>query len=139
MSSRRGRVVEGRAERVEGLLGPEQLLDVGRGAIRHRTRTGRWVRLRRRVVRVAGAPPTWRQAVTAALMAAGDEAFLSHDTACKIYGLEGFEDPGQIEMSAAPTARSGSPAACGLTGTRRWKSRTSSPDRAFGSVRESGS
>lgn len=97
---RRGAVIERRAERQDGLLGPKELRTIGRGAIRHRCRSGRWTRTRRGVVRVTGAPQTWRQSLGAALLAAGEKAYLSHVTAARYLGVEGFDDVDWIELSA---------------------------------------
>jgi hypothetical protein len=50
--------------------------------------SGRYRRCRRGVVRVAGVPPSWRQAVRMAALAAGHPVAVSHASAVRVYGLE---------------------------------------------------
>lgn len=98
--SRTAGPIERRAERQDGLLGPAELARVGRGAVAHRCRTGRWTRVRRGVVRVTGAPPSWRQAARAAVLSSGPEAFLSHASAARLYSVESVPEAGLLELSA---------------------------------------
>ena len=97
---RRRAPIEVRAEHQDGLLGPDELRWIGRGAQHHRCRAGRWVRMRRRVVRVAGAPTSWRQSARAAVLAAGDRSFVSHASAARLYGIEDFDREDALEISA---------------------------------------
>lgn len=55
--------------------------------LNQRVASGALVRLRRDVYAVAGAPPTWHQAVLAAVLAAGDGAWLSHASAAQLWGF----------------------------------------------------
>jgi very-short-patch-repair endonuclease len=55
--------------------------------IRRRVRMGRWRRVRRGVVAVGGAAPTWEQAVMGAVLAGGETAAASHSTAAVLWGL----------------------------------------------------
>jgi hypothetical protein len=56
-------------------------------AVRHRVSTGRWVQVRPGVYAIAGTPPSWHQAVLAAVLASGDAAFASHATAARLWEL----------------------------------------------------
>lgn len=104
VSRRRCAPIERRAERQHGLLGPPDLARIGRGAAAHRCRSGRWVRMRRGVVRVTGAPVTWDQTARAAVLGAGELAFVSHASAVRWYGLE-TKVPGDVLELSAPLAR----------------------------------
>ncbi len=55
--------------------------------------------MRRGVDRVAGAPVTWRQTLRAAVLAAGSEAFVSHEAAANLWGVEGYGNV-PLELSA---------------------------------------
>lgn len=85
------------ASRHEGLVTHEQALAAGLSddAIAHRVASGRWLRLRRGVYGIGGAPPTERQAVLAACLAA--EGVASHLTAARLWGLE-LPPPDAIEV-----------------------------------------
>ena len=88
------------ARRQHALITHRQALDAGLTAaqIRHRCRTGRWLRLHRGTYLIAGAPVTWETKVHAAVLAAGEEALASHRTAAVLWGLDGFR-PGRVEIS----------------------------------------
>ena len=60
---------------------------VSRRQLEVRVSSGRLLRVRRDVYAVAGAPPTWHQAVLAAVLAAGDGAWLSHASAAQLWGM----------------------------------------------------
>ena len=106
--------VEDVAERQDGVVSVGQALATGvsRGQITRRRRKGRYRRCQRGVVQVAGVPPSWRQAVRIASIAAGGEAVVSHGSAARLYGLElprsvhrrWRRDDAFIEL-AAPLAR----------------------------------
>ncbi|MGQ0805198.1 MAG: endonuclease domain-containing protein [Actinomycetota bacterium] len=66
--------------------------------IRWRVRTGRWRRLRRGVLAVGGAPPTFEQAVMSAVLAGGETAAASHATAAFLWGLP-IDAPDRIEIT----------------------------------------
>lgn len=82
--------LEQMAERQDGVVSVAQavMTGVSRGQLTHRCRTRRYRRPRRRVVVVAGAPPTWRQAVRAASLAAGKGVVVSHASAARLYGVD---------------------------------------------------
>lgn len=63
-------------------------MGVSAGQIARRRKQGRYRRCRRGVVQLAGAPPTWRQAVRIASIGAGAEVAVSHASAVRLYGLE---------------------------------------------------
>jgi hypothetical protein len=65
---------------------------------------GTVVRRRRGVFAVAGAPETYEQSVCAAMLAAGDDAWASHRTAAKLYGLL-VPPPEAIDVLTFPTRR----------------------------------
>lgn len=81
---------EALAERQDGLLSLAQAHAAGLSSrqIWYRRSTGRYRRSRRGVVQIAGVPPTWRQALRAASIAAGEQAVVSHGSAAELYGLE---------------------------------------------------
>ncbi|MCU1375303.1 MAG: hypothetical protein JWO68_2589 [Actinomycetia bacterium] len=65
---------------------------------------GHVVQLRRGVWVVAGAPPTYAQAVLAAVLAAGEQAWASHRTAARLYGLK-VPSPVAIDVLTLPSRR----------------------------------
>jgi hypothetical protein len=82
--------LEDLAELQDGVVSVEQarLLGVTSGQIAWRRSSGRYRRCRRGVVRVAGVPRSWRQAVRVAALAAGEPVAVSHASAVRVYGLE---------------------------------------------------
>jgi very-short-patch-repair endonuclease len=74
-----------------GLVTVAQLLELGfsQAAIRRRVATGRWVKVDRGVIRIAGAPVTWESQVLACVLAAGEGAVASHRTAAALWQLDG--------------------------------------------------
>lgn len=58
----------------------------------------------RGVYAVAGAPPTWEQALLAAVLAAGDGAVASHASAARLHGFRGF-DAAPLELSVERRSR----------------------------------
>jgi very-short-patch-repair endonuclease len=82
--------VEDLAERQDGLVSVNQAKDTGlrAGQIAWRRSSGRYRRCRRGVVKIAGVPPSWRQAVREASIAAGEQAVVSHASAARLHGLE---------------------------------------------------
>lgn len=75
-------------------LGQTLAAGVGVGQIRHKTRSGEWVVVRPRVYAVAGAPPTWVQAMAAATLSLQPRAWLSHGTAGALWGFGGGRPEG---------------------------------------------
>jgi len=78
------------AERQDGVVSvaQAQAAGVSRHQVWRRRRSGRYRRCRRNVVQIAGVPPSWRQAVRIASIAAGDKAVVSHASAARLYDLE---------------------------------------------------
>src|SRR5437764_6423278 len=68
---------------------------------------GRFVRVHREVYRVAGASETWRQKLSAIVLAAGAEAAVSHHAAAALWRLPGFPE-GPVEV-VRPWKRSRQP------------------------------
>jgi hypothetical protein len=77
------------AARQQQLLTIDQLRRLGfsRDMVRHRLRTHRFERMRRGVVGIAGAPPSFERMVLAAVLAAGETAAASHLTAAALWKL----------------------------------------------------
>lgn len=67
--------------------------------LRREVASGAWVRMHRGVYRIAAAPQTWKQAVLAAVLAAGGRAVASSSTAAALWELEAFA-PGPLEVTA---------------------------------------
>lgn len=76
------------AERHDGLITTGVMRADGqrRGARQQDRRSGRTRLIRRGVVAVNGAPPTWRQAVRAVLLSSGRQVAASHATALRLLG-----------------------------------------------------
>jgi very-short-patch-repair endonuclease len=99
------------AERQDGVVSLRQARDCGLrpGQIAWRRTNGRYRRCRRGVVKIAGVPPSWRQAVRMASLAAGERVVVSHASALRVFGLElpagvhrrWSRDSSFIELSAA--------------------------------------
>ena len=83
------------AARQLGLIAHRQAKATGlsNDAISHRVRSGEWRRLRRGVYAIRGAPESWDQHVFAAVLACGDNTYVSHATAAPYWGFCGFETP----------------------------------------------
>jgi very-short-patch-repair endonuclease len=79
------------AERQHGLITTRQLRgELHWRAFRAALHDGWLVPVRRHVYRLAGAKPTWHQAVRAVVLIGGDEAVASHVTAAALWQLPGF-------------------------------------------------
>src|SRR5689334_6572970 len=91
--SMRDRAAAALAAHQYGLLSVAQAYEIGfdSDAIAVRVRAGRWERLLPAVYRIAGAPERGRQAAMAAVLWAGDDALVSHQTAGVLRGLDGVE------------------------------------------------
>src|SRR3954471_2306785 len=74
-----------------------------RNDVRFRTTAGSLEHVRRGVTRVAGAAPTWEQAVLAACLAAGDPVAGSDGTAMFVHAFLGVRRPPVIELSVPIT------------------------------------
>lgn len=77
------------AARQHGLVTFAQLLALGlsTSAIERLEQRGRIARVHRGVYRIVGSPTSWRQAVMAAVLAAGDETYAAHRTAAALHPL----------------------------------------------------
>lgn len=82
------------AARQHGVLTAQQLRDhgVGRDASRRLIERGGLRRPRRGIYLVAGAPDSWRQRLSVAVLAAGDEAAASHQSAACLLKVPGFDE-----------------------------------------------
>ncbi len=91
---------ERRAERQWGLLTHAQACEsaLSPQQIQRRVDSGRWRQVRHGVFAIAGVPPSWEQAVMAAVLAAGDASVASHFTAGALWGLPNF-DRERLEIS----------------------------------------
>jgi very-short-patch-repair endonuclease len=88
------------AARQHALLAVRQLRELGfsQDMVRTRIVTGRYERVRRGVVAIAGVPPSYEQAVLSAVLAAGLTAAASHFTATKLRALP-TPDHDRIEIT----------------------------------------
>ena len=75
--------------RQDGVIGRSQALEFGLSAysMRHRARAGEWQRIQRGVYATFSGEVTRERQLWAALLRAGSEAVLSHQTAAELYGL----------------------------------------------------
>ena len=75
--------------RQDGVIGRSQALEFGLSAfsMRHRARAGEWQRIQRGVYATFSGEVTRDRLLWAALLRAGPEAALSHQTAAELYGL----------------------------------------------------
>lgn len=97
----------GKLERIgrrqDGVVSVAQAVESGLSLwqISRRRAQGRYQRSRRRTVVFGGVPPTWRQAVRIAQLAAGTGVAISHSSVARLYGLEpGYTDEDCLEVSA---------------------------------------
>jgi hypothetical protein len=77
------------AERQHGLITVQQAKSSGllRGGVRHRVLAGRWRHVGPGLYAIAGSPPSWEQAVLAAVLACRPWGAASHLTAAHLWGL----------------------------------------------------
>jgi len=85
-----------------GLLTYGQALGAGLSAeaVKRRLRRGRWESCHEQVYRIAGSPRAWEQEVLAACLAAGPDAVVSHRSAARLWGLDGFGKH-EVEITVA--------------------------------------
>lgn len=69
-------------------------------AVKRRLRTGRWEPCHEGVYRIAGSPRSWGQDILAACLAARPDAVVSHRSAARLWGLDGFEED-VVEVTVA--------------------------------------
>ena len=67
-----------------------RLAGADRALVSRRVAAGRWSRAGRHVLRIDGSPPSWEQALLAAVLDAGPEAVATLDSAAALWGLPGF-------------------------------------------------
>jgi very-short-patch-repair endonuclease len=72
--------------------------------VRLRVESGRIERLALHVFRVAGCPPSWRQRLMAACLAAGEGTAASHRSAAALHRFDGYE-PGIVEITVPQSRR----------------------------------
>lgn len=84
--------------------------------VRHKVDSGEWIVVRRRVYAVAGAPVTWAQAVAATPFTLQPRAWVSHETAGRLWGFTFSECEGidvlvdlgrRVKMAGVISHRSG--------------------------------
>ena len=94
------------ARRQQGIVTLAQAMDAGltKRQIGARLSSGGWRRLRRGVFALAGAPSTFEQVVSAAILGTSTPAWAARSTAAKLFGLP-FAWSGTIELTTRPTAR----------------------------------
>lgn len=90
------------AERQCGAFSRMQALAIGATdpTMQRRVRMGRWSRPYPGVYVVAGAPPSWRQEVWCAYLAAGTDAVVSHETALRLHEID-LVPPRPITLTVA--------------------------------------
>jgi hypothetical protein len=108
--------LNGWAARRDGLIsaGAARRAGISERQVAHRVATKRYVRVRRGVVAVGGAPRTWRQVVRAVLLACPDVA-ASHETSARLLGVDADADlihvigdlSRQVTMEGVVSHRSG--------------------------------
>ena len=104
--------LDGLVRRQHGLATTKQLEDSGMSVhqVRHALSIGRLIRVRPGVYRFAGTAVTKEQAWLAAVLAAGANHLLSHESAARLHRLLGFFDPVGIDLlvhNACPTRLDG--------------------------------
>lgn len=93
-----------------GCISIKQALRCGlsRSGIARRLRARFWLDLRPGVYAIRGAPETWHRSLMAATLWAGDDSAISHRSAAKLWGLEGFAQQ-PLEMVVMRDLRSCGP------------------------------
>jgi hypothetical protein len=89
-----------------GLVTLEQARSAGMTIhqVRHRLETGQLVAVRRGVYADPGAPASEERRILGAVLAAGDGAFASHDSACWLWGLP-LPGAMRLEITTGPDRR----------------------------------
>ena len=91
--------------RQDGVATTAQLVGwgVSRSVVAHRVARGDWQRVHRGVVVLHPGPTSWRQRARAALLYAGPDAALSHESAAHLHGV--LADPGPRIVVTVPHRR----------------------------------
>jgi hypothetical protein len=84
--------------------GQSQLVGIDPDTMRNRVRSGRWQRLQRGVYATFSGEPLRETVLWAALLRAGPEAVLSHQTAAERHGL--IDEPSPVISITVPVSRS---------------------------------
>jgi predicted transcriptional regulator of viral defense system len=94
------------AEQQHALFTRRQARAIGlsRAALAARIHDGTFEEIAPGVLRVAGAPPSWRQSLRAATLVGSGSAVASHRAAAVLHGLDGFQ-AGPIEVSVTASCR----------------------------------
>jgi hypothetical protein len=95
------------AARQRGLVSTSDLdpLGVTPHAARVRRARGQWSRMRRSVVAIAGAPPSFEQVVAAAAMSRGDDVLVAGPTAARLWNMPGRHDAPGINLLTVTPAK----------------------------------
>lgn len=101
MNTREMRAVAALFGSQDGLATITQLSERGvtPGLLRQRLASEEWGRIGRGVITVGSAPPSWRRSVRAAVLAAGPHSFVSHATAARLHGFDGYQRANRIIIS----------------------------------------
>jgi hypothetical protein len=97
------------AEDQHGLVTVDQAKQIGVNgdAMMHRVRRGEWDRFGKGVLRLEGAPRTWRQRLLATILASGPGAVASKQSAARLHEFAGFgHGPVVVTKSATGSYRS---------------------------------
>jgi hypothetical protein len=99
------------AEDQHGLVTIVQAAKLGANgdALAHRVDRGDWERFGKGVLRLAGAPRTWRQRLCAAILASGEGAVASRASAARLHEFAGYGH-GPVVLTKAATGSYRSPA-----------------------------
>lgn len=91
-----------------GVFSGLQVVEIGatRRMIERRLGARRWEAMTRGVYRLAGSPPSWRQALMIACLAWGRDAVVSHCAAAALWILAGFR-PGHVVLTLPRIRRTG--------------------------------
>jgi very-short-patch-repair endonuclease len=103
MANRMDAAIEAIARKQHGLFTAAQAREAGAtaAAVQHRLRSGRWYRVRGGVYRLPGSPTGSRAALMSEILAAGDGAMASHQSAAFLLGLPGYRiDEGGLHVQA---------------------------------------
>jgi len=87
----------------DGLATVAQLtkLQVTDSMVRARLDSGEWERLDRDLVGLSGARRTWRRRVRSAVLSVSPKAAVSHVTAARLHGFDGFASEAEIHVTVA--------------------------------------
>jgi very-short-patch-repair endonuclease len=103
------------AKQQHGLVRLNQFAELEHRRIRHLDDRGIIERLATGVYRVSGSPQTWMQSLQAGVWALGKDVVVSHASAARLHGLDGFECDPSVEFTVARRQRNRD--LCGLQAT----------------------